>query len=1183
MRLRRLDLLRYGCFTDKSFELPVNQFDFHIIFGSNEAGKSTALAAIEDLIFDMPRHSPYNFLHDYTSMRVGAILESEGSSLEFVRRKGSKHTLLDMNNLPIKGGEGRLKPFLAGVDRSFFERMFSLNHVRLEAGGREILEAKDEIGQMLFSAGAGIVGLKGRLNNMHNEADGLWAPRKAGHRKYYQARDKLDEAKRELREKTLPANKWQKLRLDYEKAEENYSNAKEKCEQAEAGRTKLNRIRRVYRYVSRKARLEEEIKTLKDVASLPEDARQKLDAANRQKSESSAQIEVLSKQLEEARRKLENLTYDKALVIQADDVKQLSERRIEIRKEKTDLPKRQAELNAAEIEMWRLAKELDWHEKNGVDKLIERIPKQVKIKELRSLLVRRREIYSGIERHSEDLKESQTDLDKIRKSLDGMGEEKDVSGLSAVIRAVREMGDITTRLRNAEQKHLEVQGYVNGLFASLHPELPSEKDVIDIKVPPRPSVQSLRDEIKNGERLFQENFKQIESIKQKLNSNRSAYEHAAREGNTVTAEELKNARSHRDTLWKLVRSKHIEEVTISDKHLCDYDKELDDLPASLEIAMRKADEVADSKFENAEVSGRLAEMSRNINEQEEKLDQLRELEESFRKEGQYLKNSWISLWNNAPFEPLDPDAMLEWMEAHNKLLEAIGRRDETRAALMFVCREEYEAKENIMNELKAFGIDKSTLEKKSLQMILSRASDLEDKCKKEAQERIQLKESLQNALDRVEKRQRRLRQVKKDQEEWKELIYTALSGVGLASDLSLEAVDAQIDLIDQMKVKEREINNLRYDRIEKIKRDIANYESMVKEVVKKVAEDISGTGADDAVLQIESRLQEAQRLRTLQEETREEIDKLTRKVSEAERKYQEVEASVKNLREVADVKTNEELREAIEKSDRLRRLNSELKETLQMLENEGDCFTVEDLERECADVDDIDQVTAKETAITKELAQLRESVIETSGTKSEAKRELDAVGGEDAASRAAAERQEALAEMREVAEHYVRLRTSTMLLQWAIDRYRREKQAPLLKSTGKIFRIITGGSFEGLGIDYDDKDRAQLIGLRSDGKTVGVDGMSTGTRDQLYLALRVASIEDYLDHANALPFIADDLFINFDDDRSSKGFQVLERLADKTQVLFFTHHKHLVDIALSTLGKSTHIVSLQDKKTSPLD
>ena len=69
--------------------------------------------------------------------------------------------------------------------------------------------------------------------------------------------------------------------------------------------------------------------------------------------------------------------------------------------------------------------------------------------------------------------------------------------------------------------------------------------------------------------------------------------------------------------------------------------------------------------------------------------------------------------------------------------------------------------------------------------------------------------------------------------------------------------------------------------------------------------------------------------------------------------------------------------------------------------------------------------------------------------------------------------------------------------------------------------------------------------------------MSDGTVDQLYLALRLASVDEYLGRAHSLPFIADDLLINFDDARAAAGFKVLAELGQKTQVLFFTHHQHL--------------------------
>lgn len=124
----------------------------------------------------------------------------------------------------------------------------------------------------------------------------------------------------------------------------------------------------------------------------------------------------------------------------------------------------------------------------------------------------------------------------------------------------------------------------------------------------------------------------------------------------------------------------------------------------------------------------------------------------------------------------------------------------------------------------------------------------------------------------------------------------------------------------------------------------------------------------------------------------------------------------------------------------------------------------------------------------------------------------------------------------------------------------------MLKRAGELFATLTCGSFQTLQLEFDEDDNVQLAGIRQDRTRVPVSGMSTGTADQLYLALRIAAVEDYVDHAEPMPFVADDLFINFDDKRAAAGFRVLVELAKKTQVLFFTHHEHLLDVARKALG-----------------
>jgi uncharacterized protein YhaN len=121
----------------------------------------------------------------------------------------------------------------------------------------------------------------------------------------------------------------------------------------------------------------------------------------------------------------------------------------------------------------------------------------------------------------------------------------------------------------------------------------------------------------------------------------------------------------------------------------------------------------------------------------------------------------------------------------------------------------------------------------------------------------------------------------------------------------------------------------------------------------------------------------------------------------------------------------------------------------------------------------------------------------------------------------------------------------------------------LVQRASEHFSVLTQGSFESLRVDFNEKDEPVLVGFRPEGDRVQVEGMSSGTRDQLYLALRLAALEKYLESSEPMPFIIDDILIQFDDDRSAATLGVLAELGKKTQVILFTHHSRLVEQTLS--------------------
>ena len=126
----------------------------------------------------------------------------------------------------------------------------------------------------------------------------------------------------------------------------------------------------------------------------------------------------------------------------------------------------------------------------------------------------------------------------------------------------------------------------------------------------------------------------------------------------------------------------------------------------------------------------------------------------------------------------------------------------------------------------------------------------------------------------------------------------------------------------------------------------------------------------------------------------------------------------------------------------------------------------------------------------------------------------------------------------------------------------------------QLFATITGGSFSGLGQEFDDEDIPKLIGRRPKGEHVYVAAMSEGARDQLYLALRLAYLEDYGRRSEPIPFVGDDLFMTFDDDRTKHGLVALAALSDDVQPILFTHHRHVVELARQVVGDALDVMEL---------
>jgi uncharacterized protein YhaN len=198
--------------------------DLHIVFGPNEAGKTTAFEGYLDLLFGIPGRSKYNFLHEYENMRVGGALELDGNPVELVRIKRNKGDLITPSGDPANLAQ--LSHALDGIDREQYCAMFSLDDETIEAGGEDILASQGNLGELLFSAAAGLSDLGAVLEAARGEVDQFHKAR-ARKTELAEAKRKLQELHAQIRELDVPASAFRRLKDERDSAAKLLSQAKQ--------------------------------------------------------------------------------------------------------------------------------------------------------------------------------------------------------------------------------------------------------------------------------------------------------------------------------------------------------------------------------------------------------------------------------------------------------------------------------------------------------------------------------------------------------------------------------------------------------------------------------------------------------------------------------------------------------------------------------------------------------------------------------------------------------------------------------------------------------------------------------------------------------------------------------------------------------------------------------------------
>jgi recombinational DNA repair ATPase RecF len=184
------------------------------------------------------------------------------------------------------------------------------------------------------------------------------------------------------------------------------------------------------------------------------------------------------------------------------------------------------------------------------------------------------------------------------------------------------------------------------------------------------------------------------------------------------------------------------------------------------------------------------------------------------------------------------------------------------------------------------------------------------------------------------------------------------------------------------------------------------------------------------------------------------------------------------------------------------------------------------------------------------------------------------------------------AQAAEAAQRYIVLQLQREILGRELAAYERQHSSQLLTTAGELLERLTSGRYVAVRPRTNDNQRSLLV-VRADDEEQTLDELSEGTADQLYLALRLAGIDQLqAERTNqgltTVPVVLDDILITFDDNRAAAALTVLAELSARWQIILLTHHDHLVDLArhvgteppsITTLEPPAYLKTTRDPQT----
>jgi uncharacterized protein YhaN len=672
-------------------------------------------------------------------------------------------------------------------------------------------------------------------------------------------------------------------------------------------------------------------------------------------------------------------------------------------------------------------------------------------------------------------------------------------------------------------------------------------------------------------------------------------------GAIPTREQLQKARLHRDNGWQLVR--HILLTGESDETCvraftaseygmqnAEYGNNSGNIsnsefqnPNSIAEAYQNTvkitDDISDRLYSESERAARLAGLLADRKQGFQKLSLLEKDFAAAKRSRNQLNKDWQSQWQSLGLTPLPPREMLAWLQNRHRLInqgEEISSQsaeiERIQALIAYHRSNLYDCLAECLPSIntgtpeseQAALTDAHNDENESLDCLIDRCV-IEVKAIEENSNRcLNLKERINDLENRLAIAMQELNQAEKEQADWRLQWGQAVRCLGLDEHALPEEAEAVLSGVQQLFERMDKARGI-HGRIQAIQTDALNFEVQVAQLYSRLTHENNFNPPDETASVLHEQMNQALTDTARREELEKQRSALEKRIAAEKNTIDKMAFRMEELQHLAGDATVESLPEIENRSA----LAYKLRDRIELLENELAEYSagadINAFIKEAAQTD-TDALPGEIDSLKHQIDKIEEKRSLADQTIGSEKKTLETMDGGTDASVLAEKSQALLAEMNEAAERYATVRVASAVLLKAVEQYRETHQGTLLKRAGKIFSHLTLNTFKGLVPDYDAKDNPVLMGVRTatatmDSEKIPTHGMSSGTGDQLYLALRLAAIEQRLITSEPIPLILDDVLVNFDDARALAALDIFSELSRKTQIVFFTHHCHLAELA----------------------